>query len=135
MTFCKPRFNKKYQWELSRFCSLNRYRIIGGASKLLKYFENNYNPKSLITYADRKFSIGNLYYKLGFTLDHISNPNFIWIKEDHSIYLNRLQCFKKNIQKMFKDYVNNISISENLIKHHFTKIYDSGNLVFIKKYK
>mgnify|MGYP003571250476 CR=1 FL=1 len=134
MTFVKPRFNKNYQWELSRFASLNGYRIVGGASKLLKYFEITYKPKSLITYADRRYSKGNLYTKLGFNLDHISKPNFVWMKDDHSKILNRLQCFKKNVQKMFDDYDNNLSISENLIKHFFIRIFDCGNLVYIKKY-
>lgn len=47
MTFVKPRFNKKYQYELSRFCSKNNCNVIGGASKLFNYFIDNYNPISI----------------------------------------------------------------------------------------
>ena len=36
--------------------------------KLLKYFERNYKPKSIITYADRSYSQGNMYKQLGFNL-------------------------------------------------------------------
>ena len=40
MTFVKPRFTNKYNWELSRFCSKANYNVVGGASKLFKYFVN-----------------------------------------------------------------------------------------------
>jgi hypothetical protein len=66
MTFSKPRFNRNYEYELVRFASKLGCQVIGGASKLLKYFERNYNPKSLISYADRRYSNGKLYYSLGF---------------------------------------------------------------------
>jgi very-short-patch-repair endonuclease len=70
MTFGKPRFNKNYEYELIRYATSKH--VIGGAGKLLKYFERKYKPKSIITYADRRFSQGNMYFKLGFKLDHIS---------------------------------------------------------------
>ena len=54
ITFGKPRFNKNYEYELIRYATSKH--VIGGATKLLKYFERNYKPKSIITYADRRFS-------------------------------------------------------------------------------
>ena len=54
MTFGKPRFNKNYEWELIRYATSKH--VIGGAGKLLTYFERTYKPKSIITYADRRFS-------------------------------------------------------------------------------
>ena len=39
MTFGKPRFNKKFDYELLRYASLCGTQVIGGAGKLLKYFE------------------------------------------------------------------------------------------------
>ena len=66
MTFGKPRFNKNYEWELIRYATKSGYHVLGGAGKLLKYFERNYNPKSIITYADRSYSQGNMYKQIGF---------------------------------------------------------------------
>jgi len=66
MTFGKSRFNKKYQWELLRFCNLCNYHIPGAASKLLNYFEKIYKPQNIISYADRRWSIGTLYKTLKF---------------------------------------------------------------------
>ena len=47
MTFSPPRVNMgsknhKQQWELVRFCNKLNTRVVGGASKLLKYFIKNW---------------------------------------------------------------------------------------------
>lgn len=54
MTFGKSRENKKYEYELYRFCNKINTNIIGAFSKLLKYFEKKYEPKSLISYGNRR---------------------------------------------------------------------------------
>ena len=56
MTFGKSRFSKNTEWELLRFCNKLGYHIPGAAGKLLKYFEKNWHPMSLISYADRRWS-------------------------------------------------------------------------------
>ena len=53
-------------YELSRFCNLKDTVVIGGASKLLTYFKKNYNWSSIFSYADRRWSDGDVYNKLGF---------------------------------------------------------------------
>ena len=73
MTFCRPRIfmgHKKYEsgeYELSRYATSKS--ITGGASKLLNYFINEFSPKKIISYADRRWSsnINNtMYDMLGF---------------------------------------------------------------------
>ena len=121
MTFCKSRFNKNFEWELSRFSSSKH--VIGGAGKLLKYFERVYKPKSLITYADRRFSQGNLYYKLGFTFDHFSSPNYFYVK--NQIKLSRIQCQKHKLIKILGNkFDKNLTESENMCLNGYNKIYD-----------
>ena len=110
MTFCKSRFNKNFEWELSRYSSSKH--VIGGASKLLKYFERIYKPKSLITYADRRFSQGNLYFTLGFTFDHFSSPNYLYTK--NQIKLSRIKCQKHKLKDILKYFNENLSESENM---------------------
>ncbi len=65
MTFCKSRFNRKFDWELSRFSSELGISVIGGFSKLLKYFKDNYEG-SIISYADKNHSRGDVYLNNGF---------------------------------------------------------------------
>lgn len=63
MTFGKCRFDKKHEWEMLRFCSRLGYHIPGAAGKLLKYFERNYNPKSLANGYYRIFDCGNMVFE------------------------------------------------------------------------
>ena len=132
MTFGKPRFNKNYEYELIRYASKSGFRVIGGAGKLLKYFERNYKPKSIITYADRSYSQGNMYKQLGFNLLNISEPNFIWVNDD--LILSRYQCTKNALKKFLRHFDSSLSCQENLINHNFNRIYDCGNFVFNKNF-
>ncbi len=130
MTFGKPRFNKNYEYELIRYATSKH--VIGGASKLLKYFERKFNPKSIITYADRRFSQGNMYYKLGFNYLNLAPANYWWINSTN-LY-NRYQTQKHKLKTLLKKFDENLSESENMFLNHFNKIYDCGNLVFIKDF-
>ena len=117
MTFCKPRFNKNYEWELSRFCNLAGHRVIGGASKLLKYFIKNYNPKSIISYSNIARTSGNLYKQLGFNLLRIAEPNYIWCNGNLE--------FKTRYQCQMKNEVN------TMMQQGYWKNYDCGNKVWV----
>ena len=82
MTFCKSKYTKKYEWELSRYATISNFVILGGAGKLLKRLEREYNPRSIVTFADRRWSMGGLYYHLGFTHIHNSKPNYFYVLRD-----------------------------------------------------
>jgi hypothetical protein len=66
-------------YELLRFCNKLNTSVVGGASKLFKYFINNYEPKEIISYSDYSRSTGNMYEQLGFSLSHNSDPNYYWV--------------------------------------------------------
>jgi len=134
MTFSKPNISRggdpnKNSCELNRFCSKKEYKIPGIASKLLTYFERNYNPISIFTYADRRWSEGNLYYKLGFNFTHNSNPNYWYIVGD--MRKHRFN-FRKSQLKDFNNYDPSISEWEIMKKEGFDRIWDCGNIRFDK---
>ena len=130
MTFSKPRFNKKYEYELIRFASKRNYTVIGGASKLWKYFVNKYNPKSVITYANRRFSNGDLYYKLGFNFIEKTQPNYFYFKHGEFKLYNRIKFQKKNLKNILEVYDENLSEAENMFNNNYRRIFDCGNLKF-----
>ena len=128
MTFAKPRFNKKYDWELIRFCSLKYTNVIGGASKLFKYFLDRYEG-NIITYANRRFSQGNLYKQLGFTNMGCSAPNYWYVIDGNLVSRNR--CQKHKLKKILGDKFNSeLSESENMLSAGYHRIFDCGNMVF-----
>lgn len=88
MTFGKPRFTRKYDWELHRYCTLSNFNIIGGAGKLLSYFRKNYQG-SIISYADKRWSDGNLYRQLGFKELNDSEPEYYYTKGN--LRFNRME--------------------------------------------
>lgn len=132
MTFGKPRFNTKYEYELIRYATKAGYKVLGGAGKLLKFFERTYNPKSLITYADRSYSQGNMYKQIGFKELLPSGPNYVYVKDN--IVLSRYQCKKHKLKTLLSNFNEELSETENILNNDYYKIYDSGNLVFVKIY-
>jgi hypothetical protein len=134
MTFGKSRFNKKYKYELLRFCNKLGYHIPGSASKLLKYFERNYKPKSLISYADRRWSRGNVYEKLGFKMIGKSKPNYWYFKLTSNIRYSRINFQKHKLKDILEKFDETLSESENMKLNGYNRIYDCGNLVYVKEY-
>jgi hypothetical protein len=66
-------------YELIRFCNKINTTVVGGASKLFKYFLERFKPKEVISYSDYSRSTGDMYQKLGFKLKHNSKPNYYYI--------------------------------------------------------
>jgi len=136
MTFAKLRKalgaeSKTNYWELSRFATIFNFNVIGAAGKLLSYFEKNYSPIQIISYADRRWSEGNLYYKIGFQLDHISAPNYWYMKTYRDRY-HRFN-FRKNVLKdKLENFDPKLSEWNNMKNNGYDRIWDCGNLMFIK---
>ena len=132
MTFGKPRYNKKYEYELLRLCSHKEYKITGGSEKLFKYFINNYKPKSIISYCDKSKFSGDIYSKLGFILKGISKPSRHWynIKTKQHITDNLLR--QRGFDQLFEtNYGKGTSNEELMIMHGFIEVYDCGQLTYV----
>ncbi len=135
MTFGKCRFNKNYEWELLRFCNKLGYHVPGAAGKLLKHFEKTCHPKSLISYADRRWSRGKLYEALGFKLDHVSAPNYWYFKSYDCCQLeSRVNFQKHKLNDKLPTFDQSLSEVENMKNNGYHRIFDCGNLVYIKVY-
>lgn len=132
MTFSKSRFNKKYEYELTRFCNKLGISVIGGANKIFKYFLRNYNPKSIISYSDIRFFSGNFYEKLGFEYLGSSSPNYYYFKYSDQYNLqNRMKFQKHKLKYLLENYDDSISEKDNMINNNYDLIWDCGN----KKYQ
>ena len=113
-------------WELLRFCNKLNTNVVGGASKLLKYFINNYKPDNIISYADRRWSEGNLYYNLGFKLVGETRPNYFYLNTSR-----RESRFKYRKDILVKQgYDPNKTEREIMKERGYLRIYDCGTLKF-----
>jgi hypothetical protein len=134
MTFGKPRYNNMYEWELIRFCTELDTTVIGGGSKLLKYFERNFSPKSLLSYANRRWSNGNFYRTVGFDFIKNTSPNYFYFNENSTILLSREKFQKHKLLDILDNFNPDLSESQNMYINGYRKIYDAGNMVFVKYY-
>ena len=139
MTFSKLRLplqkheknrNKEKHYELTRFCNKTNTNIIGGASKLLKYFINKYNPIQIETYSDNLISDGNLYKELGFKYSHTSKPGYWYVI--NGIREHRFNWRKQKLIKLGYDI--NKTEGEIMSELGHYRIYNAGNKKWIKSF-
>lgn len=135
-TFSKSRYNKRYEYEIIRYATKLDSSVIGGFGKLLKAFENTYHPKSIVSYADRRWTQNlnqnNLYYKNGFELVSKSQPNYFYVK--NFLRESRIKYQKHKLPKLLKKFDPNKTEVENMRDNGYWRIFDCGNLVFEKLY-
>lgn len=115
-------------FEIYRFASLN---VVGGFSKLLKYFINTFNPDKIITYADRNWSPSTDYCFYGaingFKIVSITKPNYYYTKR----YEKREHRFNYRKDILVKlGYDPNKTEFEIMNENGYDRIWDTGNLKY-----
>jgi hypothetical protein len=108
-------------WNLSRFCNKVNTSVVGGASKLLNHFIKLMNPKRIISYADKDWSIGDIYQKLGFSLVSDSKPDYKYIVDSKRVHKSRYKKSRLKTNMSESSFMNEIGVN---------KIYDCGKLKF-----
>jgi hypothetical protein len=127
MTFSKGRIlmgGKDTEWELNRFCNLIGIRVVGGASKLLKFFIEKYKPNKIVSYSDIRIFGGEMYKSLGFEFVSKSKPNYWYV-------INGMRHHRFNFRKsvLVKKGHNSTKTEKEImfeLKHY--RIYDCGNI-------
>lgn len=125
---------KDGETELVRFAS--SVRVVGGFTKLINRAIKDFGSKyhSVVSYADRRVSRGNVYIVCGF--DHVatSAPSYYYMRTTNILKRLRKENFKKSLIKEHLDfYDESLSERENMKKNGFCRIYDCGLLKFVKK--
>lgn len=130
MTFGKSRFDKKYDWELIRYCCLIGHNVIGGASKLFKHFLTHHDG-SVMSYANRRISNGRLYNTLGFVEVSRTPPNYFWLSLSSGERLTRQKCQKHKLSKILGDRFNSEETEkQNMLRNGFVQCFDCGNIKY-----
>ncbi len=119
---------EKNKSELLRYCTIKNYNIVGGFSKLLKYFLKNYNYTSIVTYCDIRFFNGKDYLKNNFKLIKKTNPSYYYFK--NYILENRIDFQKYKLKDILDDYDKNLTKHENMINNKYIRVWDCGNYKF-----
>ena len=121
--------NDRNKYNLNRFCNKLNTQVIGGASKLLNFFIKTYKPNEIITYADRRYSQGNLYENIGFKKIHVNQPSYSYFNSNKNMRYHRFSYRKEILIKLGWFDINK-SVDEILIEHKIYKIYDCGTIKY-----
>ena len=128
MTFSKPSISKNYRnidvdvWELYKQCF--SIRVVGGFSRLLKYFVNKYKSKRIISYVDRRYFTANSYLKCGFKVLSHTTPNYFYVVG--GIRKHRFNFRKDKLVKL--GYDKNKTEKQITSEMGLCRIYDAGHI-------
>ena len=130
MTFAAARFRKDVLWELSRYAVKMNCNVIGGFSKLISYaYKSNLIQGSIVSYSDRRYSVGNVYLHNGFSLDRINPPTYYYINlKCLTQRLNRMFFQKKNFDLSKYEGMGEKEIAESL---GYTRVWNCGTMTWI----
>jgi hypothetical protein len=120
-----------YEYELIRSCTKMNYSVVGGASKLFNFFNNNIG-RSLVTYCDVSFSpdlTSTAYSKCGMEYLKLTSPGYYWVIDGKRS--NRLNWTKQKL--IDAGYPPEKTADEIMTGIGAYKIWDCGNHKFSKK--
>jgi hypothetical protein len=120
-------------YNLNRFTS--SVPITGGFSKLLKYFIREYNPTQIISFADLRWSNGNMYSKAGFVLDKTLPPDYEYVDLHSMKRIHKFNFRHKNLPNILgKKYDSLLSETENTKNNNWFKIWNCGLLRYVMNF-
>ena len=128
ITLGKPRFNKKYVWEIHRFAGKKNTSVAGGFSRLLSHFVKQHDG-SIITYADKRHSEGNLYNVAGFNKITDSACNYFYCDKNNNLH-SRNMFQKHKLINLLEHFDPLKTEVENMYNNGYRRIWDCGNYVF-----
>ena len=125
----EPRYNKKYDLEVVRFCGIVDTIVMGGFSKLVSYAIKNLNAKSIISYVDRRYFSGSGY--VGWKFIRCTPPSFDYVNPNHSRRFNREMFQKHKLKTKFPEhYLDDLTEWQIMQCVKYDRIWDCGQLVY-----
>jgi hypothetical protein len=107
---------------------LNRYatkgNIRGGFSKLLSHFKRTNIWNAIISFADLRWSQGDVYKNNGFRLDKILLPDYSYVVGEERVH--KFNFRHKNLKKKLERYDPMLSETQNTLNNQIYKIYNCG---------
>lgn len=129
MSFAGTRYTEG-DFEILRYANIINHSVVGGFSKLLKFFMRDKSGK-VVSYANRRWSNGNVYESNKFTLANISGPCYYYTK-DYINLQHRSVYMKHKLSSKLDTYDPNKTEVENMYENGYGRIWDCGNKVYIR---
>lgn len=139
-------FEQKNRYtELRRLVFDSKYRIQGGASKIIKnYIKLHSELSEIITFSDNDLGTGNVYKVLGFEVIEENKGSIVWSNPRHNKYIKNLSLVKQGADRLLKNFPNykpvgmgdNLPSNQEIVQQYgFLPVYDCGYTKWIYKIK
>jgi hypothetical protein len=136
MSFWKPRWNKKCEWEILRLCSHKDYRIVWWANRIFSHFLESTQANSVVSYCDMSKFDWKVYEQLWFKL-------LKWNSPTRHRYNDKEAEDKKHItdnllrqhwydQLFWEQHGKWTSNEELMLQRGYVEIYDCGQATFVR---
>lgn len=132
-TLSKSRYTNEATYELIRFANILNTTVVGGLSKLLTYFQRTVDNASILSYADRRYSKGESYQRVGFGSRTTTQPNYRYFSlSDTTKLYSRVQFQKHKLANLLDNFNETLTEWENMKLHNYDRVWDCGNVRLIK---
>jgi predicted GNAT family N-acyltransferase len=115
----------KKEITLDRLCFKEDYQVVGGASKLfskcLNWAKSN-NYKKIISFSDNRWSLGNVYVKMGFVLEKEYGSDYSYVNTSNP----RKRISKQSQRKKATACPENLTEHAWALERGLSRIYDCG---------
>lgn len=124
MVFGPARYTTDAQQELLRYAS--RGMVVGGFTKLLQAHRKTQPAgTTILSYADRRWSTGNVYERNGFAFLGNTEPGYWWCRGTSRYHRHRFQ--KHRLHKLLKNFDPAKTEVENCIANGYWQVFDCGH--------
>lgn len=114
------------RWELVRYCVAADTQIVGGFQRLWQAFLREVRPTCVVSFSDRRWSVGDLYRRAGFSHEGCTPISYWYFKENDQYNLYHKSLFmKSNIAKTLGILPNETEY-QAMLRHGYDRIWDCG---------
>lgn len=115
------------EYEMVRLCTKEGDTVEGGAERLLKEFIDKYQAKKIVVYADRRWTEGECYEKIGFKSMDKTEPDYYFVEKD-----KRKDRFAFRKDRLLKEYgcKEHLTVEDFCKTYRINRIYDCGRIKY-----
>lgn len=120
--------HKPSEWTLNRYATSQH--VIGGFTKLVSHFKKHNTWTRLISFADLRWSTGNLYAATGWKQECIIPPDYSY-SPDGKRRIHKFNYRRHNLPKLLATFDPRLSEWENCKTNNVLRIWDCGKIRFV----
>ncbi len=117
--------HEKTSLNLTRMAFARNTTVVGGARKLFQNALRLLPDRPIVTFANQRYSRGDVYRTMGFSLDADLPPSYQWLYQGN--VLDKRMCRHKHLPKLIGDLYNpSLTEHQNMFRAGARCLYDAG---------